>query len=46
MEQLTFELATPEPPVFGNFVAGANAEAVATLRRIAVGDDPETGVVI
>src|SRR5256885_11716135 len=46
MEQLIFELATPEPPMFGNFVAGANAEAVATLRRIAVGDDPETGVVV
>jgi len=46
MEQLIFELATPEPPMFGNFVAGANAEAVATLRRIAVGDDSETGVVV
>ena len=28
MEQLTFELAPPEPPSFANFLAGPNAEAV------------------
>ena len=46
MEQLILELATPEPPVFANFVPGPNREAVATLRRLAGGDVRETGVVI
>jgi DnaA family protein len=32
-QQLTFELAPPVAPTFANFVAGPNAEAVATLER-------------
>ena len=40
MEQLTFELAVPEPPGFANFVIGRNAEAVATLRAVAAGRAP------
>jgi len=48
MEQLIFELATPEPPAFANFVQGHNAEASATLRRFAEGEcgDGETGIVL
>jgi len=46
MEQLILELMEPEPPAFDNFVAGPNREAVATLRRLASGDLPETGVLI
>ena len=46
MEQLTLELATPEPPTFTNFVAGANREAVAMLCRVASGALQETGVVL
>ena len=46
MEQLIFELATPEPPAFANFVQGHNAEASATLRRFAEGEFGETGVVL
>jgi DnaA family protein len=48
MEQLIFELATPEPPTFANFVQGHNAEASATLRRFAEGEcgDGETGIVL
>ena len=46
MEQLTLELATPEPPTFTNFVAGANREAVAMLSRVASGALQETGVVL
>ena len=38
MEQLIFELATPEPPTFANFLTGPNLEAVSALRRIAAGD--------
>jgi DnaA family protein len=37
-EQLVFELGRVEPPTFANFVAGSNAEALATLRRFASGD--------
>ena len=39
MEQLTFELAPPEPPRFSNFLPGRNAELVAALRRFAEGRD-------
>jgi DnaA family protein len=46
MEQLTFELATPEAPSFANFLPGRNVEAVATLGSLALGDTPETGVVL
>jgi DnaA-homolog protein len=46
MEQLTFELAAPEPPAFANFVAGQNAELLATLARMARGEIIETGVML
>jgi DnaA family protein len=41
-EQLVFELAAPEPPSFGSFLTGRNAEAVAAVRAIAAGDTAET----
>jgi len=37
MRQLAFELSTPPEPSFDNFVAGANAEAVAAARGLAEG---------
>ena len=37
MEQLIFELATPEPPTFANFLPGPNREAMAALARFASG---------
>ena len=46
MEQLIFELATPEPQSFANFLPGRNEEAVATLTRLADGGIAETGVVL
>jgi DnaA-homolog protein len=46
MEQLIFELATPEPPTFANFLAGPNREVVAALSRIAAGDAAETSLVL
>ena len=46
MQQLAFELAAAEPPSFGNFVAGRNAEAMATLAQIARGEVRETVVVL
>jgi DnaA family protein len=46
MEQLTLELAAPEPPAFANFVAGRNGEAVATLIAAARGRIAETGVLL
>lgn len=46
MEQLTFELAAAEPPSFGNFLAGRNAEAVAQLEQAALGRVWETGIVV
>lgn len=45
-EQLTFELAGTPPATFENFVAGPNAESVATLARIATGQAGETCVVL
>ena len=42
MEQLTFELAAPEPPSFANFLPGRNGEAVAGLLAIARGEARET----
>lgn len=46
MEQLIFELATPEPPSFANFLPGPNREAVAALRKFAAGEAAETGLVL
>lgn len=46
MEQLIFELATPEPPTFANFLPGANRESIAALGRMAVGDATETGLLL
>ena len=37
-EQLVFELAAPEPPSFGNFLPGRNAEVVAALTALAALD--------
>lgn len=46
MQQLTFELAAPEPPTFANFVAGRNDEVVAALRQLAAGGIAETGILL
>lgn len=46
MEQLIFELATPEPPTFANFLPGRNREAVTALRAFASGESAETGLVL
>jgi DnaA family protein len=46
MEQIAFELVTPEPPSFANFVAGPNAEVLAKLRELAAGDARETALVL
>jgi DnaA family protein len=46
MEQLIFELATPEPPTFANFLPGPNRELVAALARVAGGEGTETGLVL
>jgi DnaA family protein len=45
-EQLVFELAAPEPPSFGNFLPGRNAEALAAVMALASGDVPETGILL
>lgn len=46
MEQLVFDLARPEPPTFGNFVAAGNEEALAALARFARGEAAETVLVL
>jgi len=46
MEQLVFELATPEAPSFENFLPGPNAEVVAALVRFAAGSVAETGLLL
>src|SRR5689334_12498911 len=46
MEQLVFELAPPEPPSFANFVEGRNAEALAKLRAIALGESGEASILL
>ena len=46
MEQLIFELATPEPPSFANFLPGPNREAIAVLAGFASGQAAETGLVL
>ena len=45
-EQLVFDLAAPEPPSFGNFVPGGNAEAVAAVKALAAGHAGETGLLL
>lgn len=45
-QQLTFELAPPEVPGFGNFVAGDNAEVLDALQRVARGELVETSVLL
>jgi DnaA family protein len=45
-EQLVFDLASPEPPTFGNFLPGANAEALAVVKALATGGEGETGVML
>lgn len=45
-EQLVFDLATPEPPSFRNFLPGGNAEALAVLKALAAGEAGETGVML
>jgi len=46
MEQLTFELATPEPPTFANFLPGPNREVIAALAKLADGEGTETCLVL
>jgi len=46
MEQLIFELATPEPPSFANFLPGPNREAVAALMKFSADEAEETGLVL
>jgi len=46
MEQLVFDLASPEPPSFANFLPGRNTEAFSALVRFAAGEATTTGVVL
>ena len=46
MEQLTFELAPPEPPRLSNFLPGRNRELVAALTRFAGGSEAAPGFLI
>ena len=45
-EQLVFELAAPEPPSFGNYLPGRNAEALAAVKALAMDGAVETCVVL
>ena len=45
-EQLTFELAAPEPPAFDNFLAGRNEELCDVLSRASRGRLAEMGVAL
>jgi DnaA family protein len=45
-EQLTFELAPPESPGFGNFLPGANGELLDVLLRAARGELRESAVFV
>ena len=45
-EQLVFELAGPEPPSFGNFLTGRNAEALGAVKASASEAAMETGVLL
>ena len=37
MQQLPLDISAPEPPSFDNYVAGANAEALAAVRALGAG---------
>jgi DnaA family protein len=41
MRQLPLEISSPAAPSLDNFVAGANAEALAAVRALAAGERPE-----
>ena len=44
MQQLPLDISAPEPPGFDNYVAGANAEALAAVRALAAGTLRESTV--
>jgi DnaA-homolog protein len=44
MRQLPLEISPPAAPSLDNFVAGANAEALAAVRALAAGERPEVVV--
>jgi DnaA family protein len=46
VQQLVFDLAEPEPPSFGNFLPGRNAEVVAAMRSAAAGTGIDTGLLV
>ena len=46
MEQLVFDLATPEPPRLANFLCGRNAELVSLLPRFVEGALDATGLLL
>jgi DnaA family protein len=46
MEQLVFELATPEPPSLTNFVEGRNGEVVARLAAVARAEAAEASILL
>jgi DnaA family protein len=46
LEQLIFELASPEPPRLNNFLPGRNVELLAALVRFVDGASAETGLFI
>ena len=45
-EQFVLDLSGPEPPGFDNFVAGANREALSTLKALARDESRESGVLL
>ena len=45
-EQLTLDLARPEPPTFANFVAGGNREALTACAALALGQSCESGILL
>jgi DnaA-homolog protein len=44
MQQLPLDISAPEPPSFDNYIAGANAEALAAVRALAAGTLHESTV--
>ena len=44
MQQLPLDIFPPEPPAFENYIAGANAEALAAVRALAAGTLRESTV--
>lgn len=42
MQQLPLDIFAPEPPRFDNYIAGANAEALAAVRALAAGTSRES----